>query len=123
MTLRVNLRRTSRQEYLAQLQIHGLDAEPAGEAGLILNRPVPIDQLPGFAEGLVSVQDLAAQYAAPLLDARTRSAGARCLCCARRQRRAPARARRRRVDRYRQVRPRGSRACKTPWIGCSLSAG
>ena len=36
----------------------------------MLEQPVPISELPGFAEGLVSVQDLGAQYAAPLLDCR-----------------------------------------------------
>ena len=30
----------------------------------MLERPVPVERIPGFAEGLVSVQDAAAQYAA-----------------------------------------------------------
>jgi 16S rRNA (cytosine967-C5)-methyltransferase len=34
----------------------------------MLERPVPVERIPGFAEGLVSVQDAAAQYAARLLD-------------------------------------------------------
>jgi 16S rRNA (cytosine967-C5)-methyltransferase len=41
-----------------------------GEAGLLLGRPVPVERLPGFFEGLASVQDLGAQQAAPLLDVR-----------------------------------------------------
>jgi 16S rRNA (cytosine967-C5)-methyltransferase len=40
---------------------------PVAEWGLALRRPVPVAQLPGFAQGLVSVQDAAAQLAAPLL--------------------------------------------------------
>ena len=34
----------------------------------MLDRPLPVERLPGFAEGLVSVQDPAAQRAAALLD-------------------------------------------------------
>jgi len=33
-----------------------------------LAQPVPVGQIPGFSQGLVSVQDAAAQLAAPLLD-------------------------------------------------------
>ena len=45
----------------------------------MLETPLPAERIPGFAEGLVSVQDAAAQLAAPLLDARRRAARARCL--------------------------------------------
>jgi len=68
MTLRVNLTRISREEYAALLREQGLGAEAIGEAALLLARPISVDRLPGFRDGLVSVQDLAAQYAAPLLD-------------------------------------------------------
>ncbi|MCX7627133.1 MAG: 16S rRNA (cytosine(967)-C(5))-methyltransferase RsmB [Methylophilaceae bacterium] len=68
MTLRVNGRKTTRQAYLARLGENGLDAQPLGESGIMLARPLPVDRLPGFSDGLVSVQDLGAQYAAPLLD-------------------------------------------------------
>lgn len=71
MTLRVNRLRTTRTEYSARLAAAGLTARPAAhaEAGLILDRPVPTSLLPGFADGLVSVQDASAQLAADLLDA------------------------------------------------------
>ena len=68
MTLRVNRRACYPEEYLAMLERAGLPAEQIGPAALLLERPVPVELLPGFVEGLVSVQDLAAQYAAPLLD-------------------------------------------------------
>lgn len=68
MTLRVNVRRIGRDAYLARLAEGGIEARPAGEYGITLMRPMPTDLLPGFDEGLVSVQDLGAQYAAPLLD-------------------------------------------------------
>ena len=36
---------------------------------MTLARPVAVERIPGFADGLVSVQDAAAQQAAPLLEA------------------------------------------------------
>jgi 16S rRNA (cytosine967-C5)-methyltransferase len=68
MALRVNLRRCSRAEYQARLSAAGIAATPFGDAGLALAKPVPVERLPDFAEGLVSVQDPAAQKAAILLD-------------------------------------------------------
>ncbi|KAB2928094.1 MAG: 16S rRNA (cytosine(967)-C(5))-methyltransferase RsmB, partial [Dechloromonas sp.] len=68
MALRVNLRRGSRAEYEERLAGEGIAAEPVGEAGLLLARPLPVERLPGFAAGLVSVQDPGAQRAAALLD-------------------------------------------------------
>ena len=67
MTLRVNVRRASRQQVLERFTHAGVGAEPIGEHGLVLAQPRPVQEIPGFAEGLVSVQDAAAQLAAPLL--------------------------------------------------------
>lgn len=69
MTLRVNRRKTSPAAYAEQLHSLGMEAELVGEAALLLHRPVNVGRLPGFADGLVSVQDAGAQWAAPLLDA------------------------------------------------------
>ena len=69
-TLRVNRRRGRREDYLALLAQHGIPASPVGAEALILARGLPVERLPGFAEGMVSVQDAGAQFAAPLLDAR-----------------------------------------------------
>lgn len=70
MSLRVNLRRTSRQAVVALLESQGIAAEPIPwvESGLVLKSAVSIDDLPGFEAGLVSVQDGGAQLAAGLLD-------------------------------------------------------
>jgi 16S rRNA (cytosine967-C5)-methyltransferase len=68
LTLRVNARRLSVDAYLANLESEGLAARALGGSAVMLERPVPVERLPGFAEGDVSVQDAAAQYAAPLLD-------------------------------------------------------
>lgn len=67
MTLRVNLRQGSVADYLDALLAAGISAQRNGTQGLTLAAPLPVQQLPGFAQGRVSVQDAAAQLAAPLL--------------------------------------------------------
>ena len=70
MTLRVNARHLTAQAYLERLAALGIGARLAGPLApqaLVLDKPVPVTALPGFAQGLVSVQDVAAQLAAPLL--------------------------------------------------------
>ncbi len=71
MALRVNLARISRDPYLQQLSAQGMVAAAVSfcPSAIILDKPVAVDLLPGFAEGLVSVQDVAAQLAAGLLAA------------------------------------------------------
>ena len=68
MTLRVNQRRNTTADYLALLNQHNLPAGLIEPNALQLDKPVPVDKLPGFFDGLVSVQDAGAQYAAGLLD-------------------------------------------------------
>lgn len=69
LTLRVNRRRLTRDEYATKLSAAGLEFRevPAAPDALILESAVPVDRLPGFAEGEVSVQDASAQIAADLL--------------------------------------------------------
>jgi 16S rRNA (cytosine967-C5)-methyltransferase len=70
MALRVNARLTSREDYLRRLAEAGIEATPTlhSQQGLRLQHPVAVEALPGFGEGLVSVQDEAAQLAASLMD-------------------------------------------------------
>jgi 16S rRNA (cytosine967-C5)-methyltransferase len=68
MTLRVNRRRTTAAEYLALLEQNGVQARLIEPDAIQLEHPVPVEKLPGFMEGLVSVQDAGAQYAAGFLD-------------------------------------------------------
>ena len=71
MTLRVNRRRGTAAEYLAELTAAGIGARRLGadESGaLLLDKPQGVDKLPGFFDGRVSVQDWGAQHAAHLLD-------------------------------------------------------
>lgn len=69
MTLRVNLARRSREQIQQQLSASGIVSEPHPwvPTALTLAEPMDVHELPGFAEGLVSVQDAAAQLAALLL--------------------------------------------------------
>jgi 16S rRNA (cytosine967-C5)-methyltransferase len=67
MTLRVNVRKLTQADYLAQLHAAGIAAYAGDGAAIVLEQPVVVSQLPGFAQGWVSVQDAAAQLAAPLL--------------------------------------------------------
>jgi 16S rRNA (cytosine967-C5)-methyltransferase len=72
MTLRVNARRQTAAAYLRLLQgqgqqAHLLQAPELGGQAVQLGRPCPVSRLPGFAQGWASVQDAAAQRAAPLL--------------------------------------------------------
>ena len=76
MCLRVNRRRTDAAAYETELARQGLSARRCGAEALLLEQPVPVERLPGFASGEVSVQDFGAQRAAPLLEL---SAGQRVL--------------------------------------------
>lgn len=81
MTLRVNRRRGNAHDYVGKLESAGIAAQALGETAVMLDQPVPVEKLPGFMEGDVSVQDYGAQFAAQLLDLQD---GMRVLdaCCA-----------------------------------------
>ncbi|WP_353092186.1 16S rRNA (cytosine(967)-C(5))-methyltransferase RsmB [Methylibium sp.] len=85
MTLRVNARQQDRASYLQRLAQAGIAARavtrPGAADGQAIELAVPcaVSLLPGFTEGAVSVQDLAAQQAAPLLLGTGLPPGARVL--------------------------------------------
>lgn len=68
MTLRVNQRKISVESYRRLLTEKAMHAELLGSGALQLNQPVMVENLPGFTEGLVTVQDAGAQLAATFLD-------------------------------------------------------
>ncbi|HZR35901.1 MAG TPA: 16S rRNA (cytosine(967)-C(5))-methyltransferase RsmB [Nevskia sp.] len=72
LTLRVNRRLGTREDYLRDLAAAGIEAAAVAEApeAVRLASPLPVEQIPGFAAGRVSVQDASAQLAAELLGAR-----------------------------------------------------
>lgn len=67
LTLRVNARKSDVASYLKALDAIKVEASKTGEYGVTLAKPTPVTAMLGFAEGWVSVQDAAAQLAAPLL--------------------------------------------------------
>ena len=82
MTLRVHAQRGTAADYVEHLTGLGMPARALGAPtpqALVLDKPAPVSALPGFAEGRVSVQDAAAQLAAPLLLGAGLKPGARVL--------------------------------------------
>jgi len=69
LTLRVNRRRASRDDSLAELAAAGIEAEPCtfSSDGIRLAAPRDVAEIPGFAAGRLSVQDEASQLARELL--------------------------------------------------------
>lgn len=69
LSIRVNATQLSRDEYLAKLEAHHpAKAIPHTTHGIQLEKPAPVESLPGFGAGQFSVQDGAAQLAVTLLD-------------------------------------------------------
>ncbi len=68
LTLRVNLAKTSRDDYLECLSDAGIEATPGliAPSAVYLDHAMPVEEIPGFTDGMVSVQDEAPQLA-PLL--------------------------------------------------------
>lgn len=81
MCLRVNAQKISTADYVQLLARSEVDATQVGAQAVILTKPIAVEKIPGFTDGVVSVQDYGAQLAAHLIDAQ---AGMRVLdaCCA-----------------------------------------
>lgn len=67
MTLRVNVRKTDMARYSAVLEHAGIGFRVGGPSAIVLDKAIPVQRIPGFDQGHVSVQDAAAQLAASLL--------------------------------------------------------
>ncbi len=67
LTLRVNCRKTTREDYLKKLQEMKQEALPVGLQGVVLQEATAVTRIPGFSEGEVSVQDAGSQLAAQIL--------------------------------------------------------
>lgn len=68
MSLRVNVKKIAISDYLQLLEQQAIDAKQIGAQGVVLTTPLAVEKIPGFLEGMVSVQDVGAQWAATLLD-------------------------------------------------------
>ena len=67
LILRINTKKSTVTQYLRALAAMNIEASAVGEQGVILANAVSVPSLPGYVEGHFSVQDAAAQLAAPLL--------------------------------------------------------
>ena len=70
MCLRVNRRQAGCAAFLALLHAAGIAARALDDTAILLEKPLPVEGVPGFGSGLCSVQDWGAQAAAGLLDVR-----------------------------------------------------
>ena len=68
MALRVNPLRASDDEVLADFAAAGITVKRLAAGTLLLDQPLSVSRIPGFAEGCLSVQDAGAQHAARYLD-------------------------------------------------------
>ena len=68
LTLRINERKTNLKQYEEKLKSEAISYRVLGNAALELAQPTPVEKIPGFMDGEVSIQDFGAQLAAKLLD-------------------------------------------------------
>ncbi len=68
LTLRINKRKINIEKYSETLINNGLEHQIISNTGLIIKNPLNINDIPGFLEGNISVQDFGAQIATELLD-------------------------------------------------------
>lgn len=68
LSLYVNPKKTTPERWIARAKENGLEARAVGESGAILEKALPVQKIPGFCEGEVSVQDAGAQLSALFLD-------------------------------------------------------
>jgi 16S rRNA (cytosine967-C5)-methyltransferase len=68
LTLRINERKTNLKQYEEKLKSEAISYRVLGNIALELTQPTPVEKIPGFMDGEVSIQDFGAQLAAKLLD-------------------------------------------------------
>jgi len=68
LTLRINVRKINLKQYEEKLKSESIEYRILGDIALELTQPIPVEKIPGFIDGEVSVQDFGAQLAAQLLD-------------------------------------------------------
>ena len=68
LTLRINVRKINLRQYEEKLKSESIEYRILGDIALELTKPIPVEKIPGFIDGEVSVQDFGAQLAAKLLD-------------------------------------------------------
>lgn len=70
MTIRVNTQKVTVDDYVQLLSRQDIATERLGGVAIVLAKPVSVEKVEGFSDGVVSVQDYGAQLAAYLLDSK-----------------------------------------------------
>ena len=68
LTLRINRAKTTVDEFLKTLSDHGFQAKQIGPWAVVIEPACPVNKIPGFFEGLCSVQDAGSQLVTELLE-------------------------------------------------------
>tara|TARA_Y100000389_G_scaffold168146_1_gene173691 strand:- start:186 stop:1460 length:1275 start_codon:yes stop_codon:yes gene_type:complete len=68
LIIRVNIKKVSINNYIKGLEEHKIAHTFLGDEAILIKKPMPVDSLPGFNEGEVSIQDYGAQLSTRLLD-------------------------------------------------------
>ena len=68
LIIRVNIKKVSINKYIKKLEEHDIEHTLLGDEAILIKKPMPVDSLPGFNGGEVSIQDYGAQLASRLLD-------------------------------------------------------
>lgn len=68
LILRINERKTNLKQYEEKLKSEAISYRVLGNIALELTQPTTVENIPGFLDGEVSIQDFGAQLAAKLLD-------------------------------------------------------
>ena len=68
LIIRVNIKKVSTNKYIKKLKEYKIEHRLLGDEAILIKKPIPVDSLPGFNEGEVSIQDYGAQLASRLLD-------------------------------------------------------
>lgn len=68
LIIRINLKKISINGYIRKIEEKNIEHIVLGNEAILIKNPMPLDSLPGFYEGEVSIQDYGAQLASHLLD-------------------------------------------------------
>jgi 16S rRNA (cytosine967-C5)-methyltransferase len=68
LIIRINLKKISINGYIRKIEEKNIEHIVLGNEAILIKNPIPLDSLPGFYEGEVSIQDYGAQLASHLLD-------------------------------------------------------
>ena len=68
LIIRVNIKKISKSKYIKKLDEKKIEHTYLGYEAILIKKPIPVESIPGFIEGEISIQDYGAQLAAHFLD-------------------------------------------------------